>query len=245
MVADSCPDVILLRSADEPDPYVGAFRNVGLNAVCVPVLSFSFPQDESLIEHLQGQNRYAGLIATSPRAARALRRVFEEDEALQALWKDTPAYVVGPKTGERFRVLGFDVRGEQTGEADALASLITDANPQRPLLFLSGNRRRDTLPNALQNSDVPYDEVVVYETHTRTDLSLPKPSEETWLAFFSPSGLEAVRQSDAGLLAAFRCAAIGPTTAAALRERGLTVHAVAETPSPDGLVDAVTGASQE
>lgn len=236
---------MLLRSADEPDPYVGAFRDVGLDAVCVPVLSFSFPQDETLIEHLQDQNRYAGLIATSPRAARALQRVFEEDEALQAPWKDAPVYVVGPKTGERFRSLGFDVRGEQTGEADALASLITDADPRRPLLFLSGNRRRDTLPNALQNSGVPYDEIVVYETHTRTDLSLPKPSEATWLAFFSPSGLEAVRQSDRVPLDTYRCAAIGPTTAAALRERGLTVHAVAETPSPDGLVEAVTGASQE
>lgn len=244
MVNNGSPDVILLRSADEPDSYVRAFREVGLEAVCVPVLSFSFPRGERLRKHLQNKRRYVGLIATSPRAANALQRVFEGDEGLAGRWEGTPAYVVGPKTGDRFRSLGLDVRGKQTGTADALASLVTEATPQRPLLFLSGNRRRDTLPDALRTSGVAFDEVVVYETHTRTDLSLPRPVGETWLAFFSPSGLEAVGHSDALPLEGYWCAAIGPTTAAALRERGLTVHAVAETPSPEGLVTAVIGASR-
>ena len=235
-------DVILLRSEDEGDDrYVSAFAQTGLHAVCEPVLAFNYPNQSALQNHLTHRDQYAGIIATSPRVASALERLFAEREDLARSWRGALAYAVGPKTAQRLRDvgLGLEPRGQDTGDADALASRIVEDAPGSPLLFLSGNRRRDTLPNQLRAADVPFDEVVVYETRLRQDLTLSPSDGSTWLAFFSPSGLEAVEQTDAIDLSEYRLTAIGSTTGGALEEAGHSVAAVAEEPSPEGLVSAI------
>ncbi|WP_263786262.1 uroporphyrinogen-III synthase [Salinibacter grassmerensis] len=237
----AAPDVILLRSADEEDPdrYRTACRQAGLRAVCEPVLAFEFPRQGQLRDRLASSDPYAGLIATSPRATAALDRVFSTHDALVDEWTDRLAYAVGPKTAARLRALGLRVRGADTGTADALAAQIIEADPDGPLLFLSGNRRREALPEALRAAAVPFDELVVYETHPRTDLNVPGPEQTPWLVFFSPSGLEAVTHAEGVDVQDHRLAAIGPTTAGALKAEGHVVEAVADEPSPDGLVAAL------
>ncbi|MFB6249300.1 MAG: uroporphyrinogen-III synthase [Salinibacter sp.] len=237
------PLVILLRSASDPDPYIQALADAGWRAECRPVLAFSFPADTALRDHLRRADRYSGLVATSPRAARAVHRVFDDAGPLRAAWTGRPAYVVGPKTASRFDDLGVEVRGAETGDADRLAALIAEDAPDGRLLFLSGSRRRDTLPDGLRAAGVPFDELVVYETHLRSNLRLPPSEAVSWLVVFSPSGIEAIREAEAGPLSDYRCATIGPTTAEALRKAGVEGAAVAETPSPSGLVQALKQAS--
>jgi len=236
-------EVVLLRSSSESDPYLQAFSEVGLTASCESVLQFSFPRQSVLRDRLRRPDALGGLVLTSPRAARAVHRVFRSEPSLQGEWEGRPAYVVGPKTGSWMDKLGFAVRGEEAGSASALAQRIAEEDPARRVLFLSGNRRRDVLPEALQEAEVTFDELVVYETHYRTDLELPSPSENPWLVFFSPSGIEAVQ--NAGIQhSAYRLAAIGSTTATALREAGSEVEAVAASPTPAALVDAIRKAEE-
>lgn len=237
------PDIVLLRSASSPDPYVQAFAESGWRAECQPVLRFTYPSDAALRERLRRPEAYSALVVTSPRAVRAVRRVFDASGALHSTWEGRPAYAVGPTTADRLRALSFEVRGEAAGDAVTLAGHIVEEAPERSLLFLSGSRRRDTLPEALRDAGVAFDEQVVYETHTRTDFRLPGDTSPVWLAFFSPSGLEAVQQADEAALRHARRAAIGPTTASALRDAGLSVDAVADAPTPEALVRAVFEAS--
>lgn len=244
MVEVEGADVILLRSADEPDPYVRAFEDRGRQAACTPVLTFAFPYTKELIAHLRQRDRYHGLVATSPRVGVALHWAFRQKDGLLEEWEGAPAYVVGPKTAKRLRSLGFDVRGQEAGSARALVDVIQEADSGAPLLFLSGSRRRDTLPDGLRAAGIPFEEQVVYETRTRTDIRLPSAEKDRWLVFFSPSGLEAVQESDAGPLGAYRCASIGPTTAEALRGAGVRVEAVADRPSPKGVVEAIEEAER-
>lgn len=232
-------DVILLRSADDPDPYLRAFAEVGLQAECQPVLAFDFPYQDQLREHLEEGDHYAALVATSPRVGRALDKLFQETPSLADVWKNRTAYVVGPKTAKALRAVGLQPRGAETGSADALADRIVEEKPKAPVLFLAGNRRRDTLPDRLHTEEVPFDELIVYETRIRSGLTLPSA---TWLVFFSPSGGEAIEASDSVDPNPYRIAAIGPTTASALRDRGLAVEAVADTPSPEGLVSVLSTA---
>ncbi len=237
------PDVILLRSAEEPDPYVDAFVDAGLQAVCRPVLRFVFPHQDLLRERLnEGKEHYAALVATSPRVGRALEALFEEHSSLKEDWRGRTAYAVGPKTAARLQAVGLQPRGQEAGTADDLADQIVDDAPEAPLLFLCGNRRRETLPNRLRAAEAAFEELVVYETRLRTDLTLPSAR---WLAFFSPSGGEAVQKATNVDPTSYRRAAIGPTTAASLEEQGLSVDAVADTPSPQGLVTAIVSAQED
>lgn len=244
------PDVVLLRSADEPDRYLAAFRRADLQAICEPVLTFAFPHQEQLADHLKDADRHAALVATSPRVGTALGRLFAARDDLADRWRGAPAFAVGPKTAEHLQEVGLDPRGADAGDAAALVEQIIAAAPAGPLLFLCGNRRRDTLPNRLQEADLAFDELVVYKTRTRRNMTLPsaqEPPESPWLVFFSPSGLEAIEQApsvDPEQLHDSRIAAIGPTTAGALEEAGWSVEAVASEPSPEGLVGAILAAER-
>lgn len=237
-------DVILLRSADEPDRYVQAFAAAGMQAECEPVLTFGFPNQDRLADRLTQHDEYGALLATSPRVATALGRLFEERADLREAWHGRTAYAVGPKTARRLREIGLTPEGEEAGDAENLAAHIIGNKPVAPLLFLCGNRRRETIPNRLEAAGIPFDELVVYETNTRRDLTLPSPqsSRSTWLVFFSPSGLEAVEQAGTMDLANYRVAAIGPTTGGALEDAGYDVEAVAKEPSPEALVWALESA---
>lgn len=232
-------DVILLRSADEPDRYVEAFREVGLRAVCESVLSFRFPNQSTLGQYLDQRSRYSALVATSPRVGVALSRAFLKNKQRTMRWRDARAYAVGPKTAAALRDVGLRPVGQEGGTARDLAHRIIRNEPDAPVLFLCGNRRRDVLPDKLTEADIPFDELVVYETGTRSDLSIPPPEGHAWLVFFSPSGLEAVQKNETIELDDYCIAAIGPTTARALEDESVTVDCVAREPSPEGLVSAI------
>ena len=245
-------DIVLLRRARADDPYVAAFAEAGWRAVCVPALAFTYPHQAALRARLADAAGYAGLVITSPRAVEALARALDAlPAAARAAWAQRPAYAVGPRTAARLRALGLAPTGADAGTAAALATRIASARiacaasadaPARPLLFLAGNRRRDDLPDGLRAAGVSFEEVTAYVTTVRDDLALP-PAR--WLAFFSPSGLEAVQASGSasgGASGERRHATLGPTTAAALRAAGLAVHAVADVPTPAALARAVCAA---
>lgn len=237
--------ITLLRSPDSPDAYVQAFEEAGFSASCVPVLSFRFPNQKALLEQLQMADARSGVILTSPRAAVALTQAFEDEPGLRVRWEDKAVFVVGPKTAEAVRETGLTPQGETAGDAAMLVERIgakwEEEHLRFPLLFLSGNRRRDTVPDGLARTGIPVIEQVVYETETRSDVKID--SDTGWLAFFSPSGLEAVEASRV-MLTNFRIAAIGPTTAGALSDVGMSPDATAEQPTPSALVDAIKNAER-
>jgi len=212
-----------------------------MGAICEPVLTFAFPNQDSLANRLARPEEYGALLATSPRVASALSRLFDDRRDLMEAWHDRTAYAVGPKTARRLREVGLTPKGEEAGEAASLAARIVEEGPSTPVLFLCGNRRRETIPDRLQAEEVPFEELVVYETKTRRDLTLPSPQPPgwTWLVFFSPSGLEAVERAGTIDTTRYRLAAIGPTTGGVLNEAGYDVEAVASEPSPEALVSAL------
>lgn len=231
-------DVVLLRSCDDPDAYVNAFHEAGRVAECVPVLSFAYPNQDALRQHLLDAASHAALVVTSPRAVRALSDVLDTvPEPVRAVWRQRPSFAVGPKTARRLREAQLKPVGEASGGAEALVRFIEEEAPPGPLLFLCGNRRRDAVPDGLREAGIEVTEQVVYETNTRSDLRVPEGAR--WLVFFSPSGIEAVQSAESVDASRYRRAAIGPTTADALAQAGLPADAVAERPAPEPLVDAI------
>lgn len=238
----TAPPIVLLRhprTTEGADPYVQALQSLSDSVPCIPVLAFDIDSPPTLSVLLARNERYDALLCTSPRAVKALEQIMPSDHPDYAHWTRIPTYVVGPRTARAISAWGGRPVGAEAGSAEALAEQII-ADAPGPLLFLSGNRRRSTLPRAFVEAGQVFDEVEVYRTRTRYDIALPDPP--AWLVFFSPSGIEAV-QASGNALGDYHCAAIGPTTAAALRDRGAHVHAVAEAPTPEALRTALRDAS--
>lgn len=94
------------------------------------------------------------------------------------------------------------------------------------------------LPQLLADKGYRVLEQVVYRTVTLPDAVAVGVADADLVVVYSPS---AARTLPSGL--GVGCIAIGEPTAAALRERGLRVHAIADRPTDDGVLAAITGPS--
>ena len=99
--------------------------------------------------------------------------------------KTKPVFCVGLKTKILLSENGFNV-DVFSGYASDLAEIITLIHGSDSFTFFSGNLRRETLPQALKEENVDFNEIQVYET-TLTPHKI-KDSVEAIL-FFSPSGV--------------------------------------------------------
>ncbi len=111
------------------------------------------------------------------------------------------------------------------------------------MLFLAGAQARDELPELLSSRGVRVDVVRAYRVVPRrvdpSVLELLARSEA--VVALSPSALDAVLDSPGGdeALRAPALVAIGPTTAAQARSRGVRVDAVASARDPDAIAEAI------
>lgn len=244
--------VLLLRSGDEfPEdvpgrkascPWEKTLRDAGFDTRTLPVLTFEYAGQDELYAFLKHPERYAGLIFTSPRAVEAFGKAFAGTEIGDTGWKNKVLYAVGPRTAAAIRALGRQPEGESAGSAEQLAAYILQRHTESALLFLCGDRRRDTLPSLLHEGGVRTEEVIAYRTRLRTLHAWPGDKKPAWVVFFSPSGLEAVLQSPEVSLENISIAAIGAVTASAVRARGFRIRATAREPSPEALAQALQGA---
>lgn len=209
---------------------------------------------------------FAGVVFTSQRAvaawAEAARTIIESRAQGQLQWSSVPFYAVGPATASALLRLDDRLRppaslilgAEESGSAERLASYITSrtsppsaADPNPPLLYLVGDKRKDTLPSLLKRQGIRMHEIQAYETFQSPtfegDYDALKPYEPfEWIVFFSPSGAKLLLPLlQREKLDAFpRFAAIGPTTRDYLLSHdGIRVSAMAESPTPESLVSAM------
>lgn len=121
-------------------------------------------------------------------------------------------YCVGSKTAEALREAGQEVLGVYEN-AGALAQALIQENTKQNIIFFCGNRRLDTLPEALAQAGIPMETREVYAT---TLVQKKFGQNFDALLFFSPSGVAAFTSANPIGKALAVC--IGPTTAAAAKK---------------------------
>ena len=124
--------------------------------------------------------------------------------------KTKNVFCVGLKTKILLSENGFNV-DVYTGYAEDLAEIITLIHSSDSFTFFSGNLRRETLPKALKEANIEFNEIKVYET-TLTPQKI-KGSFDA-LLFFSPSGVESYLKDNS--IKKESCFCIGDTTASSL-----------------------------
>ncbi|CAM4132091.1 uroporphyrinogen-III synthase [Flavobacterium antarcticum] len=168
------------------------------------------------------------LIFTSQNSVLSVVENLEGTETLELLKKKN-VFCVGMKTKGLLEENGFNVIA-YTGYAADLAEIITLIYGKEKFTFFSGNLRRDTLPDALSEAKVVFNEIKVYET----DLT-PQKISGTFdgILFYSPSGIESYLKNNK--IKNETCFCIGTTTADAL-ENVTTNVVIANQPTIENVI---------
>ncbi|MDD3003748.1 uroporphyrinogen-III synthase [Flavobacterium sp.] len=156
-------------------------------------------------------NVHENLIFTSQNSVTSVLENLKSTETL-ALLKQKNVFCVGIKTKQLLEENGFSVIA-YTGYAADLAEIITLIYHKEQFTFFSGNLRRNTLPEALKNAGIVFNEIEVYET-----VLTPQKINATFdgILFFSPSGVESFLKDNK--INNQMCFCIGTTTANALEK---------------------------
>lgn len=275
--------------------YENAFRKRGFTPYFLQVLESKSVNEHLLNQTIQAGSgtKYGAVVITSSRAANSwvsgIKDVLEgqSDESAGnaiASWNEVPFYVVGKATQTALKesdallpaplqILGAEKAGTGEKLARYIASTYgettnSDENIEaRPeILYLTGDKNRETLPSILSEAGIKHHKMKVYETESAPEL--PKRLAETlyqvqsespeglaknvWLVLFSPSTASYVLGASGSMppigptkeLPAFKLAAIGPTTEEYLKREGHEVAATSSKPDAESLVEAIYAASQ-
>ncbi|KIJ34923.1 hypothetical protein M422DRAFT_181486 [Sphaerobolus stellatus SS14] len=278
--------VILFKSPPrnpDNDPYILSLTAAEYTPYFVEVLDFTFANEDSLVNVLQAgpeQDALDGVAITSSRGAEAWIHALNNSSEVGD-WSQIPFYVVGEATARPLRQMtrshptkfseSLILGAAQTGKAESLAQFILDDLPARrrgkKLLYLTGDKNRDTFHRILTENGVNIQSLMVYGTMAAKNLGQKvfdvvqeirklHASISTWLVFFAPSSsgyvlphlaeyfalpsLETSTDSLQTTLSPSKLAAIGTTTSDYLRsERKLRISAVPSQPTPEKLTAAL------
>ncbi|KAH9056410.1 tetrapyrrole biosynthesis, uroporphyrinogen III synthase [Lactarius vividus] len=199
------PYVLLLREPSSPpetDRYVDALSRASFRPLSLPVLETVLENLESLSRIFRGSDDQCtldGVIVTSARAVDACAHAGADID-----WGKVRFYVVGPATAAQLARLPHpphDVRGTESGTAERLAHyVVQDAKRGERLLYLTGDKNRDTLPRVVREGlggEEVLQELRVYATRGVENIEhklaralegvTDDDCEPWWIVFFAPS----------------------------------------------------------
>ena len=166
--------------------------------------------------------------------------IFTSQNAVQSFLLDPKSedlktknvFCVGLKTKILLSESGFNVIA-YTGYAADLAEIITLIYANESYTFFSGNLRRETLPEALKEAKVKFNEIQVYET-TLTPQKIETSVDA--IMFFSPSAIESYLKENK--IKNETCFCIGTTTSSALEKITKNI-VIADQPTIEDVIEEV------
>ncbi|KAG5649969.1 hypothetical protein H0H81_001277 [Sphagnurus paluster] len=166
-------NILLLRvpSQGEDDRYAATFTQAGYRALPVPVLETvwcNLPTLKSIIEAGPRAAGFEGVILTSARSSEAWKTVVEDLADTSSdpgnVGEATAAVLKQMQQGTPYTPQ--IIRGEASGTGKRLAQFICEQADGKPkkLLYLTGDKNRDTVPTILAQAGVEFRSLKVYET---------------------------------------------------------------------------------
>ena len=160
----------------------------------------------------------------------AVLSLIEQKNWQQLQTKNT--FCVGIKTKELLEQNGFKV-DVYMDYASELAEIITLIYNKENFTFFSGNLRKETLPKALKDARINFNEIEVYQT-ILAPFKISAAENFDGILFFSPSGVESYLKDNK--INAEICFCIGTTTSELLEKNKIKNIVVAENPTIDDVV---------
>ncbi len=146
--------------------------------------------------------------------------------------KTKSTFCVGIKTKDLLEQNGFKV-DVYMDYASELAEIITLIYSKESFTFFSGNLRKETLPQALKNAKIKFNEIEVYKTKL-APFKISSSEKFDGILFFSPSGVESYLKDNK--IKNETCFCLGETTAETLKDKKVKNIVIAESPSVDEVI---------
>jgi uroporphyrinogen-III synthase len=245
--------VVVTRATEQAHELAHSLMTLGAEVVLLPTVSFAAVEDSSELDAaLRRLAEFDWILFTSQNAVRFFSQRMRE-LGLKADTLQSPRPLVGAvgtgtaiaATSEGFRV----DRIPKSHSGEALARELWGAIGDRQVLLPRSDRADDRLPNALREAGARVTEIVAYRTAVPDSLD-PKilksirDAEVDAIVFASPSAFRCLSECIgaaelAELSNRVQFAAIGPTTARAMREDRARVDIEATESSAAGLADSI------
>lgn len=189
------------------------------------VIEEEFIQIKNINFKIESLNDY--LIFTSKNAVKSVLT-----RGIQDIIENKKIFCVGQKTKTFLEKKNFIVQ-ECVDYAEDLGLVISKKYNQSSFTFFSGNIRKNTLPDLLNESNIKWNEVVVYQTSLN---SKEIKNEIDGILFFSPSAVESYLTQNT--LENKICFCIGTTTAKALEYKTKNIK-IASQPTVENVIKEV------
>lgn len=223
-----------------------------IEVVALPLTRTEDAGEPGALERAFAMGGYGAIAVASPRAAEALLRALDRTASPQGSASRSPPgplgvpelFAVGPATARVLADAGQPVvMPDGVRDAASLATAIARRGVRRVLVPRAEDGREDGIA-ILRAAGIEVDDVVVYRTVAVTDAALLAPGRAALATavacvVFAPSQVAALDALVGVHTLTAPFVAIGETTAAALRQRGVDRIAVAGRPTPEGVAAAV------
>jgi uroporphyrinogen-III synthase len=244
--------VVITRAVAQSSGLFDLLRARGAQPISLPLVSFAPPQDFASVDAaLQQLSRFDWIILTSANAVHALAaRCATIGYDLRDLKKPPHVAVVGPATKQEAELAGFRVDYvARTHLGVALAEELSDQLHSKRVFLPRSDRANPDLPAAIRRLAANVTEVVAYRTLPPGDLDRERAArvmadETDAVVFFSPSAVHNLtnllgREQFAAAQNSIVIAAVGPVTAAALRESAIHRLVIAADTTSSAVVAAL------
>jgi uroporphyrinogen-III synthase len=254
--------IVITRSAAQSELIGGELSSRGAIPVMLPLVAFVEPEDSAPLDAaIVRIEQFDWILFTSAQAVRAvMKRSNELMKPLLRAGSKLHVAAVGPVTAAVARQAGFHVEFiAETHNGEALANELGKRLEGTRVFLPRSDRANPGLPPALKGHGAEVTEVVAYRTLRPAEIDQRKlrqvaDGEADGVLFFSPSAVQHFTQLfGAGQWRAMQdrlcITAVGPVTAHALREAGVTRMVVAGDTTAAAVVEAIelhfTGAVNE
>ncbi len=227
--------IVITRTVEQARDLMARLETMGASVLLFPAVSFSEPSDTAAMDQaIRSLADFHWILFTSANAVRFFAgrcRKLGVEPSHGVIFR---CAAVGPATASVLAAEGFSVdhvAHEFLGTA--LAHELAESLSGKKVLLPRSERARPDLPKALKAAGAEVTEVVAYHTGgvgaiDPAVMHAVREAEVDVISFFSPSAVENLRgelgdEAISRIAAKAALAAVGPVTAAALRNAGLPV----------------------
>lgn len=239
--------VLVTRPQHSGAEFARRLWELGAEPVIAPAIALGPPDDaQSACAAVRRLDAYAWIVFTSANGVDAAFGLLWDDDGDARRFGRARIAAIGSATAQRLRSHGIraDYVPAQFVAEELAAGLVERSRESDAILLFGAQEMRDTLASLLRARGRAVDAVAAYKTSAVTDAALADFAEtcDVW-TFASASAVRAFLENVPGaadLAQDKTIACIGPVTAQAIRDAGLTPDVVAADSTTDGLLAALS-----